>query len=114
MINKIETDVGANRFTILVGGNSHENDALIKESEPEDYWVHISDFPSAHAIVRPHNSGKFPLKPIKRACLMVKQKSNKCKSIQKLQFDVTKIKHIEPTPISGQVIIRKILRNINI
>ena len=101
-------------FTILVGSNSRENDTLVRESDPEDYWVHISDFPSAHAIVKVHVTGKFPLKPIKQACLMVKQKSNRCKSMRKLKFDITKIKHIEPTDVPGQVTVQKILRNINI
>jgi predicted ribosome quality control (RQC) complex YloA/Tae2 family protein len=101
-------------FTILVGNNSRENDILVRESAAEDYWVHISDFPSAHAIVKVQTAGKFPLKPIKQACLMVKQKSNKCKSMQKLKFDITKIKHIEPTTIAGQVVVKKVLRNINI
>ena len=45
---------------------------------------------------------------------MVKQKSSKCKSMQKLQFDVTKIKHLEPTSVPGKVVVRKILRNINV
>jgi predicted ribosome quality control (RQC) complex YloA/Tae2 family protein len=101
-------------FTILVGNNSRENDILVRESAAEDYWVHISDFPSAHAIVKVQSAGKFPMKPIKQACLMVKQKSNKCKSMQKLKFDITKIKHIEPTTIAGQVVVKKVLRNINI
>jgi predicted ribosome quality control (RQC) complex YloA/Tae2 family protein len=101
-------------FTILVGSNSKENDTLVKESDPEDYWIHISDFPSAHAIVKVQSAGKFPLKPIKQACIMIKHKSNKCKSMRKLKFDITKIKHINPTTVPGQVDIQKILRNINI
>ena len=80
----------------------------------KNYWVHISDFPSAHAIVKPLSIGKFPMKPIKQACLMVKQKNNKCKSMQKLKFDITKIKHIGLTHVPGQVIVHKILRNIDI
>ena len=103
-----------NEFTILVGSNRKENDTLVRESDPEDYWIHISDFPSAHAIVKVQSVGKFPLKPIKQACIMIKQKSNKCKSMQKLKFDITKIKHINPTTVPGQVDAQKILRNINI
>ena len=103
-----------NEFTILVGSNRKENDTLVRESDPEDYWIHISDFPSAHAIVKVQSVGKFPLKPIKQACLIVKQKNNKCKTMRKLKFDITKIKHIKPTTVPGQVDIHKILRNINI
>ena len=101
-------------FTILVGSNSKENDALVRESNPEDYWIHISDFPSAHAIVKVQSAGKFPLKPIKQACVMIKQRSNKCKSMRKLKFDITRIKNIEPTDVLGQVIVQKVLRNISI
>ena len=114
MINKIEFEFGSCKFTISVGGNSDDNDTLVRQSEPEDYWVHISDFPSAHAVIKPRTAGKFPLRPIKKACLMVKQKSSKCKSMQKLQFDVTKIKHLEPTSVPGKVVVRKLLRNINV
>jgi predicted ribosome quality control (RQC) complex YloA/Tae2 family protein len=101
-------------FTILVGSNSKENDTLVRESNPEDYWIHISDFPSAHAIVKVQSAGKFPLKPIKQACVMIKQRSNKCKSMRKLKFDITRIKNIEPTDVLGQVIVQKVLRNISI
>jgi len=107
-------EISMNEFTILVGSNSRENDVLVKESDPEDYWIHISDFPSAHAIVKPQLTGRFPLSPIKQACLLVKQKNNKCKTMRKLKFDITKIKHIRPTTVPGQVVVQKILRNINI
>ena len=45
MINKIEFEFGSCEFTISVGGNSDDNDTLVRQSDPEDYWVHISDFP---------------------------------------------------------------------
>jgi predicted ribosome quality control (RQC) complex YloA/Tae2 family protein len=107
-------EIDTEGFIILVGNNSSENDKLVRESDPEDYWVHISDFSSAHAVVSPMSIGRFPLKQIKQACLIVKQKNNKCKAMRKLKFDITKIKHIESTSIPGQVIVHKILRNIDI
>ena len=101
-------------FNIRVGTNKEENDCLVRESDPEDYWVHISNYPSAHAIIKSHAKGKFPLKQIKQACIIVKNGSTKCKSIHKLQFDITKIKFIETTSHTGMVNITKLLRNINI
>ena len=34
-------------FTIFIGVNEHDNQTLVLNSDPDDYWTHISGFPSA-------------------------------------------------------------------
>jgi len=101
-------------YTIIIGENQKENDTLVKTSEPDDYWVHISGYSSAHGIIKNPNKERLDIKPIKRACLLIKSKSTKCKSIKNLQFDVAKIKNVIPTDIEGQVIIKEFCKKITI
>ena len=32
-------------YTIKLGRNQDENDELVKNAEPDDYWLHVSDRP---------------------------------------------------------------------
>ena len=101
-------------YKIIIGENQKENDTLVKTSDPDDYWVHISGYSSAHGIIKNPNKERMDIKPIKRACLLIKSKSTKCKSIKNLQFDVAKIKNVMPTDIEGQVIISELSKKITI
>ena len=101
-------------YTILIGENQKENDILVKTSDPDDYWVHISGYSSAHGIIKNPNKERMNIKPIKRACLLIKSKSTKCKSIKNLHFDVAKIKNVIPTDIAGQVNIIELCKKITI
>lgn len=42
---------------------------------------------------------KPPLTVIKHACSLVKQRSNQCKSMPKIDFDVTQIKYLRSTKV---------------
>ena len=90
-------------YTILIGENESENDNLVRTSEPDDYWVHISGYSRAHGIIKNPNKERIGIKPIKRACYLVKSKNSKCKSMKNIAFDYTKIKNVIPTDIVGQV-----------
>ena len=103
-------------YTILVGRNRDENQQLIDESGPDDYWVHISEFPSAHAVIRRDDDTavKPPLTVIKHACSLVKQRSTQCKSMPKLTFDVTQVRHLQSTKVPGMVRLEKLLKHITL
>ena len=90
-------------YMIYIGENQIENDNLVRTSEPDDYWVHISGYSSAHGIIKNPNKERIGIKPIKRACYIVKSKNAKCKSMKNIAFDYTKIKNVIPTDIVGQV-----------
>ena len=100
-------------FTIRLGKNASENDYLVKSASPEDYWIHLSNFPSGHAVVSNPLKSRVPVKVLKRAACLVKCHS-KNSSIKKLECDVTKIKYVECTACKGRVTIYKILRCIKV
>jgi len=98
--------------TVLrLGKNKIENNQLITDASENDYWVHISGYPSGHCVISNPENIKINRKILKRACCLVKQHS-KCSSIKKLSFDITQIKYIEKTKILGQVIVNKLLKQI--
>ena len=101
---------------IKVGENAIENQALLESSNLNDLWVHISNYPSAHAVISMKNDTcrKKTRKLIKRACCIVKSKSSKCKSMNKVLFDICKVQDLTLTDIPGKVIIHDNYRNITI
>ena len=100
-------------YELRLGKNKKENDQLITDASDNDYWVHISNYPSGHCIIANPENIKIDKKILKRACCLVKQHS-KYSSIKKLKFDITQIKYIEKTHILGQVIVSKFLKQITI
>lgn len=98
-------------YTIQIGKNKNENDQLITDASENDYWLHLSDYPSGHGIIQNPLNQKIPRKVLKRACVLIKQHS-KYKSERKISVDVTLIKHISKTERLGEVIVEKILRKI--
>lgn len=41
-----------NGFTILVGKNNKQNEALVKKANDSDIWLHVQQIPGAHVIIR--------------------------------------------------------------
>ena len=105
-------------FDILIGECATENDALVKTAHDQhrdnDYWIHISDYPSAHCLILNPTNERVSHKVLKFCCLQLKINSNKCKRINNLEFDVSKIKHIKTTETPGCVEVEKIIKNIRI
>ena len=52
--------ITADGFSILVGRNGRQNDALIRQAQREDYWLHAKDRPGAHVIVTSDQRGQDP------------------------------------------------------
>lgn len=100
-------------YTIYVGENAEENDAIVQQSAPSDIWAHISEYPSAHGVICNPSGTKVPHTVIKRVCCIIKTKSNKCKSMKNLKFDICKIIDVKPTDTSGMVTISNV-KNITI
>ncbi len=93
-------------YVICIGENRNENDELVRAASPEDGWAHIRFFPSAHAIIRNPSGKRIPRTVIKRACCVIKSRSNQCKSVKDLEFDVTRIKNVIPTDTPGLVTLK--------
>lgn len=98
---------------IIIGKNQDENDQLVKNAEPNDYWLHLSNYPSPHVIIQNPNKKRIDNKILKQAAYQLKINS-KYKNIQNLDVDITKIKHIQQTNTLGMVIVNQLLKNIKI
>ena len=101
-------------YIVKIGENQKENDLLVKKSDHNDYWLNISDYSSAHGVIQNPNNERINNKIIKKVCMLIKMKSNKCKSIHNLKFSVTKIKNLTTTNVEGQVIINGDYKTISI
>ena len=100
--------------TFVVGRSQADNARLVAGADPNDWWVHVDDYPSAHGIVAASENGRFPRKAVKACCLQIKKGSGKLKSIDRLAFVVTKVKHIAPTKVPGQVTVHRVLRTVRV
>lgn len=90
-------EVSYEGYIILIGENANENQHIVLNSNANDYWAHISNYPSAHAVIRNPSGSRVHNKVVKRACCIIKSASKKCKSIPKLQFDVCRISNLATT-----------------
>ena len=95
-----------NGYVIAIGENREENDKLVRAADPNDWWAHIRYFPSAHAVIRNPSGKRIPRAVIKRACCVIKSRSNQCKSVKGLEFDVTRIQNVTPTDTPGLVTLK--------
>lgn len=98
---------------IIIGKNQDENYQLVNNADPNDYWLHLSNYPSPHVIIQNPNKKRIDNKILKQAAYQLKINS-KYKNIQKLDVDITKIKHIQQTNTLGMVIVNQLLKNIKI
>ena len=55
-------------YQLRLGKNKTENDQLITDASENDYWVHISGYPSGHCIISNTENSKINRKILKRAC----------------------------------------------
>lgn len=96
-----------NKRMMQVGKNKEDNHRLLLAAEPNDWWVHASEYPSAHGWIK---SARFPAKTAKQLCRSIKERSTRLKSMKRVSFDVTKRKHLTQTSNPGEVEVQKVLR----
>lgn len=88
----------------IVGQSSVENQELITESESDDLWFHLSNYPSAHIVAKINDmtlTKKQMKNIIKRGACLSKNISKH--SSETLEITYTHIKHLELTDIVGTV-----------
>jgi predicted ribosome quality control (RQC) complex YloA/Tae2 family protein len=88
-------------YTILIGQNSHENTLLVKESEPEDIWFHLSTISSPHIILKTDNNKLLDQELLKQTA------SKLYKYKKKHNFDnaiYTQVKNVKLTSTPGLVV----------
>jgi predicted ribosome quality control (RQC) complex YloA/Tae2 family protein len=103
-------------YTIQVGSNQAENDALIKKAPQHAMWFHLKDFPSAHAVVvNTAKAGVIDADVIKRAATLVKERATvSVRGLRSVGVNYLPIKYVRRTETPGKVIMTKAAKCIHI
>lgn len=103
-------------YTIQVGANQAENDALIKKSPQHAMWFHLKDFPSAHAVVvNTAKAGTYDADAIRRAATLVKERSAPgIRNLQNVGVNYLLMKWVRRTETPGKVILAKAAKCIQV
>jgi len=103
------TEVFNADYTIRVGSNQGENDALVKRAPQHAMWFHLKDFPSAHAIVvNTAKPGVFSTDAIRRAATLVKDRAAPgVRNLREVGVNYLLAKHVRRTDTPGKVIMLK-------
>ena len=103
-------------YTIQVGANQAENDALIKKAPQHAMWFHLKDFPSAHAVVvNTAKAGVIDADVIKRAATLVKERAAvSVRGLRSVGVNYLPIKYVRRTETPGKVIMTKAAKCIHI
>jgi predicted ribosome quality control (RQC) complex YloA/Tae2 family protein len=96
-------------YTIQVGANQSENDALVKRAPQHAMWFHLKDFTSAHAVVvNTAKPGTYDANVIHRAATLVKDRAAPgVRSLQNVGVNYLPAKHVRRTETPGKVIMLK-------
>jgi predicted ribosome quality control (RQC) complex YloA/Tae2 family protein len=110
------TEILNDTYTIQVGANQAENDALVKKAPQHAMWFHLKDFPSAHAVVvNTAKPGTYDADAIRRAATLVKERAAPgVRSLQNVGVNYLPIKCVRRTEIPGKVIMTKAAKCIQI
>ena len=84
----IEMDYGR----VFIGKNKDENIKLILDSEPDNLWFHLKDYPSCHIVVK--NERLLTKSELYQVGWMVVKNTNKYKNFKNLQISHCLIKDL--------------------
>ena len=103
------TEIFNDTYTIQVGANQAENDALIKKAPQHAMWFHLKDFPSAHAVVvNTAKAGAIDADAIHRAATLVKDRAAPgVRGLHSVGVNYLPIKYVRRTETPGKVIMTK-------
>jgi predicted ribosome quality control (RQC) complex YloA/Tae2 family protein len=85
-------------FAVRVGKNNLQNDRLVRESKPEDVWLHTKDIHSSHTVIASAKK-EIPDKVLVCAAEITAYYS-KAHMSQNVPVDYTLIKYVKKTPKS--------------
>ena len=103
-------------YTIQVGANQAENDALVKKAPQHAMWFHLKDFPSAHAVVvNTAKTGAIDADVIHRAATLVKDRAAPgVRGLHSVGVNYLLMKWVRRTETPGKVIMLKSAKCIQI
>lgn len=96
-------------YTIQLGANQGDNDALIKKAPQHAMWFHLKDFPSAHAIViNTVKAGTYNADVIRHVASLVKERASVgVRNLKTVSVNYLTIKSVRRTETLGKVIMLK-------
>jgi len=98
-------------YRILLGKNAENNDELISAASDDDYWLHLSEYPSPHCIICNPSGKRIHSKVIQHAAYLTK-KYSKYARVDKVSVDVTRIKFVQMTEKKGLVRVINIIKTL--
>ena len=103
------TEIFNDTYTIKVGANQAENDALVKKAPQHAMWFHLKDFPSAHAVVvNTAKAGAIDADAIRRAATLVKERAAPgVRGLHSVGVNYLLMKWVRRTETPGKVIMIK-------
>ena len=103
-------------YKIYIGANQAENDALVKKAPQHAMWLHLKDFPSAHAVVvNTAKAGTYDADVIKRAATLVKEcAAPGIRALKNVGVNYLLAKYVRRTETPGKVIMLKAAKCIHI
>ena len=103
------TEILNDTYTIQVGANQAENDALVKKAPQHAMWFHLKDFPSAHAVVvNTAKAGAIDADAIRRAATLVKERAAPgVRGLHSVGVNYLLMKWVRRTETPGKVIMTK-------
>ncbi len=81
-------------WIILVGRSSRQNDRLIREAHPEDYWLHARERPGAHVVVKGPRKGERPPDPVLLRAAQLAAYYSRGRGSAKVPVIATRVKHL--------------------
>lgn len=80
-------------YTVQVGKNARQNDALLRTARPDDLWLHARGVPGSHVVIRRHGLGDVPRAVIIAAARLAARHS-KASGDTRVEVSITQIKHV--------------------
>ncbi len=80
-------------YTVEVGKDATQNDALLRKAQPEDLWLHAKGVPGSHVIVHRGGRADIPRAVIEEAARLAAQFS-KAKGEKRVQVSTALARHV--------------------
>ena len=79
--------------SIRVGRNARDNEALVRQSHPDDLWLHVRGFTGAHVVIRRNGKQPIPGPVIRRAAVLAARFSQVAKE-PRVTVSYTPVKYL--------------------
>jgi len=80
-------------YTVEVGKDAAQNDALLRKARPDDLWLHAKGIPGSHVIVHRGGRAEIPRVVIEKAARLAAQYS-KAKAETRVEVSTALAKHV--------------------